>query len=466
LLERLGVRPFDVTQVLDASFVRRVEDAADHDEDAASQMISAAAVLLEDATVEPGDLVALADVPVATRDGSWEPAASVVLPGSVVDAVADPAVPRLADHLGARASSKAWSALGVVTDLTPVTLHEQPLDPYLWDRLMADGGEWCAAVADYAGVDDPAELFAPEVTIVRGMELLENASIDDLAPLIAAPSVTRALVSKPVILTSDGRRVSVPSPAAWWLSEIPILDGRCPTDARVDGDDRLEPFFPLAAAPPSIDDDVLVALGVHTTLEHWLDAPGGVDEVLEALADESVHVPPSLLVDVLAAIENLDHEHLGEPPERVRVISNSHTAVVDADDAVVAIAPHHSLVLKTSYVPGTRRLAEVLDLAISDDAVCGATEVSGTGVERPVPEVSGEFSLPSTYREHDELKVQGVPVDWWVTDDDEVHACTLDGLARGLAWVAGRWASRFELADALTNQGDAVVLDTERLYDR
>jgi hypothetical protein len=466
LLDRLGVRPFDVTQVLDAALVRRVEDAADHDEDMAGDMIAAAAALLEDAPVEPGDLVALADVPVATRDGSWRPASSVVLPGSVMDAVADPEAPRLADHLGARASSKAWSVLGVVTDLTPVTLHEQPLDPYLWDRLMADGGEWCAAVADHAGVDDPAELLAPEVTIVRGIELLGNASIDALAPLIAAPGVARALVSQPVILTSHGRRVSAPAPAAWWLSEIPILDGRCPADVRVDGDDRLEPFFPVAAAPPSIDDDVLVALGVHTTLERWLDAPDGVDEVLEALADESVQVSPGLLVDVLTAIENLDDERHVHPPDRVRVISDSQTMVVDADDAVVAIAPHHSLVLKKSYVPGTRRLADVLDLAVSDDALCGATEVAGTGVERPVPAVSGTFSLPPTYREHDELKVHGVPVDWWVTDGDEVHASTLDGLARGLAWVAGRWASRFELADALANQGDAVVLDTERLYDR
>lgn len=466
LLERLGARPFEATKVLDATFVRRVADAAQHDEDAARQMIVAAVALLDDSAVEPGDLVALADVPVATRADGWVPAASVVLPGSALDAVADPSASRLADDLVAQASQRAWAALGVLAALTPVTLHEQPLDPYLWDTLMVDGGDWCAAAADVAAVDDPGDLFAPEVTIVRGAALLETASIRDCAPLLAEPQVARALVSPTVVLTGDGRRVSVPSPTAWWLSEIPILDGRCPAEVRVEGDDRLEPFFPVVALPAGLDEDVLLAIGAHTTLERWLDAPGGVDEVLDALADDSVQVPPALLVDVLAAVTEVDDERLPDPPDRVRVIANGTTTVVDADDAVVTIAPHHSMVLTASYVPGTERLAEVLDLATSDDASCGASELAGTGVERPVPVLSAMLSLPSTYREHDELTVAGVAVDWWVTDVGEVHAATLDGLARGLAWVGGQWASRFELADALTNQGDAVALDAERLYDR
>lgn len=466
LLERLGARSFEATQVFDAAFVRRVADAAQHDEEAARQMIVAAATLLEDSTVEPGDLPALADVLVATRDDGWVPASSVVLPGSALDTVADPSASRLADDLLVSTSANAWAALGVLAVLTPVTLHEQPLDAHVWDELMVDGGDWCAAVADLAAVADPGDLFAPEVTIVRGIELLENVSIEDCSDLLAAPTVARALVAPTVILTSDGRRVSVPSPAAWWLSEVPLLDGRCPAEVRVPGDDRLEPFFPVAAVPAGVEEDLLVAMGVHTTLERWLDAPGGVDEVLDALADESVLVSPVLLVDMLQAITDVDDERLPETPRKVRVITDGATTVVDAADAIVAVAPHHSMVLRASYVPGTERLAEVLDLATSDDAACGASELVGTGVERPVPALSGTLTLPATYREHDELMVAGLPVDWWVTDDGEVHAATLEGLARGLAWVGGRWASRFQLADALANQGDAAVLDAERLYDR
>lgn len=466
LLERLGARTFEASQVLDAAFVRRVADAAEHDEEVASQMIVAAATLVADSAVEPGELVALADVLVATRDDGWVRASSVVLPGSALDSVADPSASRLADDLVADASPDAWAALGVLAALTPVTLHERPLDVHAWDELMVDGGDWCAAAADLAAVDDPGDLFAPEVTIVRGIELLETASIEDCAPLLAASSVARALVSPTVILTGDGRRVSVPSPAAWWLSEVPLLDGRCPAEVRVAGDDRLEPFFPVMAVPAAFDEDLLVAIGVHTTLERWLDAPGGVDEALDALADESVVVLPALLVDVLAAISEVDVEHLPESPRKVRVITDGATAVVDAEDAIVAVAPHHSMVLQASYVPGTARLAEVLDLATSDDAACGVSGLAGTGVERQVPAVSGTLALPSTYREHDELMVAGVSVDWWVTDEGEVHTATLEGLARGLAWVGGEWESRFQLAEALANQGDAAVLDTERLYDR
>ena len=466
LLERLGARPFSVTQVLDASFVRRVVDAVEHDEAAARQMVVAAAALLDDSSVEPGDLVSLADLPVATRHESWLPASTVVIPGSALDAVADASTPRLAEDLVASSSAHAWAALGVLATLTPVVLHDQPLDAHVWDDVMLDGGDWCAAVADLAAVDDPGDLFAPEVAVVRGVELLEAASIGDCAELLADPAVTRALVSPTVILTGDGRRLSTPSPAAWWLSETPLLDGRCPAEVRIAGDERLEPFFPVAAIPDGVSEALLVAIGVHTTLERWLGAPGGADELLDALADETVAVEPSLLVDLLVALGEVDEDRLPEPPRRVRVITDGTTAVVDADDATVAVAPHHSVVLRESYLPGTERLAQVLDLAHSDDAACGATGLAGSGVERPVPAIAGALAVPVSYREHDELAVGGTPVDWWVTDDGEVHAATFDGLSRGLAWASGRWGSRFELADALENRGDAVTLDAERLYDR
>ncbi|MEO8105823.1 MAG: molecular chaperone Hsp90 [Actinomycetes bacterium] len=466
LLERLGARAFTITQVLDASFVRRVVDAVEHDEDEARAIVVAAAVLLDDSAVEPGDLVSAADVPVATRDGSWVPASAVVVPGSALDAVAEVSIARLADDLVTSASVHAWAALGVLAALTPVTLHDQPLDAHVWDEVMVDGGDWCAAVADVAGTEDPGDLFAPEVVIVRGVELLDGASIVDFAELLTAPAVTRALISPTVILTGDGRRVLTPSPAAWWLSETPILDGRCPAEVRITGDDRLEPFFAVTAIPSGVDEDLLVAIGVHTTLERWVSTSGGADDLLDALADESIAVPPSLLVELMAAIAEVVEARLPDPPQRVRVIRNGTTEVVDAEDAIVAIAPHHSVVLQASYLPGTERLAEILDLAPSDDEACGASALAGTGVERPVPVVAGALALPATYREHDELVVDGVSVDWWVTDGGEVHTATLDGLARGLAWASGRWGARFELADALENQGDAVILDAERLYDR
>jgi len=95
---------------------------------------------------------------------------------------------------------------------------------------------------------------------------------------------------------------------------------------------------------------------------------------------------------------------------------------------------------------------------VDPDAV--ATDVDGDGARRPVPGVAtavlgGDAELPPAYVEHDDLLVAGVAVEWWVDADGVVHAATLDGLARGLAWVSDRWDRRWALA--------AVLADPDRL---
>ena len=98
---------------------------------------------------------------------------------------------------------------------------------------------------------------------------------------------------------------------------------------------------------------------------------------------------------------------------------------------------------------------------VDPDAV--VTAVESDGVARAVPAVAtavlGEHAdLPASgYVEHDDLRVAGVPVEWWVDEDGTVHAATVDGLARGLAWGADRWDRRWALA--------AVLADPERLAD-
>ena len=58
---------------------------------------------------------------------------------------------------------------------------------------------------------------------------------------------------------------------------------------------------------------------------------------------------------------------------------------------------------------------------------------------------------PRSWHEHDQLTVGGAEVDWWVNPDGEVHAATMDGLARGLAWSAGRWDQRQDVAAVLAD---------------
>ncbi len=466
LLERLGARPFEIARVLDLAFVRRVEDAVEHDESEALDLLRGAASLLTHSSVDAGELVQLGDVPVPTRNGSWAPASSVVLPGSALDAAVASDVPRLADDLAEAAPAHAWAALGVLRSLVPVTLVEQPLDPDLWDDVMLDGGDWCSAAADTVGVGDPGELLADEVSVVRGVELLDGLNLADIADLLGEPDVRRALVTPTTVVTADGRHVQVPSPSAWWLSEASVVDGRSPVEVRIPGDDRLAPFFPTIDPPAGLDGELLKAIGVHSTLERWISSPDGVDELLEAMGDTGVELAPALMGDLYDRLAVEVEGDLPDSPPRVRALVRGETAVVDADDAVVAIAPHHALVLRTPYVPGNTRLAEILDLAVSDDASCAAADISGTGSVRPAPVVPGVTGLPESYREHDELVVGEIPVDWWVTDDGEVHASTVEGLARALAWAGGQWPRRFEIAARLEHQEPATSFGVEGLYDR
>jgi hypothetical protein len=93
------------------------------------------------------------------------------------------------------------------------------------------------------------------------------------------------------------------------------------------------------------------------------------------------------------------------------------------------------------------------------------------GHDRPVPEEAkralGEAgsALPPTYVEHDDLTVAGTACPWWVAPDGSVHASTLDGLGRGLAWAAGRWDRRWLVAAALAEPGRLAELLAESAWD-
>ncbi|NUU25138.1 MAG: hypothetical protein HOV68_27085, partial [Streptomycetaceae bacterium] len=76
---------------------------------------------------------------------------------------------------------------------------------------------------------------------------------------------------------------------------------------------------------------------------------------------------------------------------------------------------------------------------------------------------------PAEYVEHGELLVAGpdgaeLEAEWRYVDGD-VHATTFEGLARGLAWAAGEWHRRFEVAHLLSDPSLAHVLDAERDFD-
>ena len=73
---------------------------------------------------------------------------------------------------------------------------------------------------------------------------------------------------------------------------------------------------------------------------------------------------------------------------------------------------------------------------------------------------------PDRWCRHERLTVDGVAVDWWVDADGQPHAGGADGLARALAWAAGRWGVRFDLAAALADPATAPAVLLDRAFDQ
>jgi hypothetical protein len=77
-----------------------------------------------------------------------------------------------------------------------------------------------------------------------------------------------------------------------------------------------------------------------------------------------------------------------------------------------------------------------------------------------------------TYIEHEQLLVadgadgteERIELDWrWA--DGTLHAATLEGVAAGLAWAAGQWQRRFEVAALLEDPTRTEELARDRWFD-
>jgi len=113
-------------------------------------------------------------------------------------------------------------------------------------------------------------------------------------------------------------------------------------------------------------------------------------------------------------------------------------------------------------------LADLLDLPLAQELAEGVVDerdVAPTDVPDAVRVLLP--AAPNTWCEHEELAVDGMPVTWWVDEPDEpgeapvVHACTIDGLARALAWAGGAWHLRGAVLAVLDglSAAEEVLLD-------
>jgi hypothetical protein len=459
LLLRLGAVEATAGLALEQSEVRAAVENA-WDAESPASVADAVLALVRSADLRPGELSWLGELPLPDDDGDLAAARELVLPGSLLDRVADPeSVGRPAADLLERWGRDVLAAVGVLADLTVVHDTDVLLDPSSDDDAheLDDEAGWVRAVSGLLPSGELA-VVTPELNAVRDLDLVRDDAWDVVLAALAGDRELRRAVLEPTLLVlGDGRRVAAPSYTAWWLGENARLDGRSPTSYAAPGAGDLRELYdpvPASLEGLGVDDALLDAIGVRTSVSSLLASRDGAGELLDRLADPSRPVGEPALGRLMAALGELDADDV-DPPERVRVRSD---VVVDAADALVLDAPHH-LQLSWPVPPLVVPLSVAADVATVLDVDTtgvrlGRVSVEGGAVQR-TPEVA-QLVLPglaADWVEHDELVVAGQPVDWWIDADERVHACTLDGLARGLAWSVGQWDQRLLLAAALETPG-------------
>jgi hypothetical protein len=246
-----------------------------------------------------------------------------------------------------------------------------------------------------------------------------------------------------------------------------VLDGRRPADLTTTVGGLLSGLYD--PAPVDKDPDFLVGIGVRTTLPALLASPGGPDELLDRLADPERAIGGIQLTALYGALSAVPAEQL-DPPSELRAWQDGEQVVIDAADVLVIDAPdlvplldgRPYLALPLDSAPA---LADLLELDLVSEAIPGA--VTSQGQEQQVPEEIRQLlpGSPDTYIEHEELILDGAHEVAWRVIDGVAHASTFDGMARALAWAAGRWDRRHLIAALLVEPERADELVEETYYE-
>ncbi|MFF1481011.1 sacsin N-terminal ATP-binding-like domain-containing protein [Streptomyces sp. NPDC058301] len=490
LLEKLGALPATPRAVLTTPQVRgavaaSLDGGEIWDEDAldADELAETVLALVRDAALEPGDEPWLGALALPDEDGELAPAGELVLPGSpFASVIRSGELAEVDAELAARWGEQPLAACGVLATFALVRATDVVLDPDELEPREGDFAEpddaglldavdvWCEDVLDQLP-HTPVPPVATEIVAVRDLDLVDDDAWPQALAMLARPPLRDALTQPVRILLPDGTTETVRPYTAWWLRGHPVLGGRRPAGLRAAGSDPLlSGLYESADATGFDDEQVLRALGVRTSVAALLDEPGGAAELLARLADEDRPVSDAQLHALYTALADLDPDQVTLPDE-LRAVVDGEVRVVDAADAVVADAP--DLLPLTSGVPllpvapsRAADLADLLQVRRLGESV--TAEVTSVGTEHEVPEAVRVLlgpATPSTYVEHEELLAGGVELDWRRAGDGTVHAATLEGVAAGLAWAAGQWPRRFEVAALLEDPSRTRELSRARWFD-
>ncbi|MEU5986552.1 molecular chaperone Hsp90 [Streptomyces sp. NPDC047434] len=492
LLEKLGALPATPRAVLTTPQVRAAVagslDAGeiwDEDADAldAEELAETVLALVRDAELEPGDEPWLGALALPDEDGEPAPAGELVLPGSAFAAVMREDELAYCDaELAERWGEQPLAACGVLADFVLVRTTDLVLDPDELEPRDGDFAEpddaglldavdvWCEDVLDRLP-EAPVPPVATEIVAVRDLDLVDDDAWPQALAMLARPPLRDALTQPVRVLLPDGTTETVRSYTAWWLRDHPVLDGRRPAGLRAAGTDPLlAGLYDSADATGFEDEQVLRALGVRTSVAALLDEPGGAAELLTRLADPEREVTGAQLHALYTALADLDPEQVTLPDE-LRAVVDGALVVVDAAEALVADAPDllplaGDLPLLPVAPSRAADLAELFQVRRLSETV--EAEVTTVGEEHDVPSSVHALlgpATPETYIEHEELRAAGVELDWRRTPDGVIHAATLEGVAAGLAWAAGQWPRRFEVAALLEDPSRTAELARDRWFD-
>ncbi|WP_369150943.1 sacsin N-terminal ATP-binding-like domain-containing protein [Streptomyces sp. R17] len=492
LLEKLGALPATPRAVLTTPQVRAAvaaslddEGGVNWEEDApdAEELADTVLALVRDAGLEPGDEPWLGALALPDEDGELSPACELVFPGGPFARVMREGELAAVDaETAGKWGEQPLAACGVLVDFALVRATDVVLDPDELEPRESDYAEpddpglldavdvWAEDILDRFP-DAPVPPVATEIVAVRDLDLVDDDRWPQALALLSRPPLRDALVEPVRILLHDGTHETVRPYTAWWLRGHPVLGGRRPAGLRAaGGDPLLRGLYEEADATGFDDEQVLRALGVRTSVAALLDEPGGAAELLERLADPERPVTAAQLHGLYGALAELDPEQVTLPDE-LRAVVDGRVEVVDASEAVVVDSP--DLLPFTSGVPllpvrpaRAAELAELFQVRRLSESVTG--RVDSEGVEHAVPEAVRVLlgaRTPASYVEHEELVVDGVEIDWRLTDDGVLHAATLEGVAAGLAWAAGQWPRRFEVAALLEDPSRTEELARDRWFD-
>ncbi|MFF7211284.1 sacsin N-terminal ATP-binding-like domain-containing protein [Streptomyces sp. NPDC008238] len=495
LLEKLGATPATPRAVLTTPQVRAAvaasldaDDAWDEDAPAldAEELAEVVLGLVRAANLAPGDEPWLAALALTDDEGELAPAGELVLPGSAFEQVIREGELGSVDaDLAARWGEQPLTAVGVLATFALVRATDVVLDPDELEPRESDWAEpddaglldavdvWCEDVLDRLP-DTDVPPVATEIVAVRDLDLVDDDAWPQALAMLSVPPLRDAVTQPVRVLLPDGTTESVRPYTAWWLRDHPVLDGRRPVGLRAAAGDPLLAGLYEDAEAGAVDDQVLRALGVRTSVAALLDEPGGGAELLARLADPDSAVTPAQLHRLHSELATLDPDQVTLPDELRAVVDGRETRVVEAGEAFVADAPDLiplTVGLPLLPVPPVRAaaLAELFQVRRLSEAF--EAPVVSEGEPHDVADAVRELlpGAPLWYVEHEELLVR-VPdggtaeLDWRWTGGT-LHAATLEGVAAGLSWAAGAWQRRFEVAALLEDLTRAEELARDRWFD-